>query len=211
MAHVAEDFQQIPRQQLVDSLQHIVTSNKFAIPYVDICVREYRFQTGLKFFFRHAFASDYLQEPSTTSSADHAAIDQVINGIEDLVDQRIGAPAVYHNTEFPVSGQQLGECVYIASLQFKPHQRRRPLYLVEGIDRIWLIANIPADHIPKQISRKSALPRIDQTEPLIQFFHRLRRKLQMPHCKNLVQTGLRRRILDAVRYTAHLVLPTATS
>ena len=66
--------------------------------------------------------------------------------------------------------QKCCKTINITFFKLKPHQNRCLLNFIKHLYCFLNAANIPAYHITQKISCQSSLARIDQTEPLIQFF-----------------------------------------
>ena len=77
-------------------------SDQGAGPDVDIRILENGFEPCLKHFLRCTFLQHYLQEPSASRSADHSPVDQVIYGIEYLIQKRVGGTGINLLAQFPV-------------------------------------------------------------------------------------------------------------
>ena len=98
----------------------------------------------------------------------------------------------------------------IAPLQFKAHQRSLALDLIQSIQGIGLVPDIPSDHIPQEVARQPALSRIDQCKPLIQLPVRIRVQVDLLYLQLLDQPRPAGDQFDTGARTSHLILPASS-
>ena len=106
--------------------------------------------------------------------------------------------------------QQLRKAIHVAALQFKPHQRRHLLDLLQCKHTVRLIAGIPSDHVTEQVSCQPALTGVDQAETLVQFLLCFLRDFHMYYLQLLVNPRHGSDVLQPLCDTAHLILPAAS-
>ena len=143
-----------------------------AIPNVDFVVFENSFELVVDLLAGYAFLEDDLQEAAAACAADHATVDELLNGGENLVDERIRAASIDFLRKLPMEIEQLCKLVDAAAFEFETHEGGDSLDFVEGVERIGLVADISSDNIPQEVSGQSSLPCIDERKALIQFIFR---------------------------------------
>ena len=100
-------------------------SDKVGIPDVDIRILENRPEPVPQITAGDAPPHDSLQKSAAAGSANHTSRQKILNRIENLLDQRIGAAGVYHPAQFPMFIQKSRKIIDMAAQKLKPHEREK--------------------------------------------------------------------------------------
>ena len=142
----------------------ILFPHKPTVRYSNQAVHEHLVQAFFYLLSGDAFFQDDLKEATAAGTADEFSDDQFFDAAENLLDQCVAASGIDFFAQFPVVIQKAGEAVYIATFQFKTHQRCCLLDLFQGKKALRLVSDIASDNITEQVTGKSSLACVDQNK-----------------------------------------------